>query len=161
MQLEPLQILVVVAAIANAVLAGVYLAFSVMVMPALRRRPDREAVAAMQEVNRQAVRPPFMLVLLGAPVLAVVVVVLVVIDTAATGLDAPGATLLAGAAVAVAGFVGTVALNVPINSAVERLGPQPSKVALEAWPQLAARWTAANTLRGALCALAALLLLVG
>lgn len=147
-------ILSIVAAIAAAVLAGVYLAFSVMVMPALRGRPAREAVAVMQAINRYAVRPPFMIVFFGAPLLAVAVIVVELMS------GGPNPLRVVGAAVSIAGFIVTVAANVPINNAVEQLGLQPSKASLEQWPSLAARWTSANTLRGALCALAAVLLLV-
>ena len=50
-------------------------AFSSFVMPALRRLPPAQGVAAMQSINVTAVRPPFMLVFGGTAVLSVALIV--------------------------------------------------------------------------------------
>ena len=49
----------------SAVAGGFYLAFSLVVMPALRRRPARDAIATMVSINEKALRPPFMILFFG------------------------------------------------------------------------------------------------
>jgi uncharacterized membrane protein len=49
----------VVAAVAAGLVSGVMLAFSTSVMPALRRRPAAEGVAAMQTMNSAILNPLF------------------------------------------------------------------------------------------------------
>lgn len=141
-----------------AAVGGVYLAFSTMVMPALRSRPPVEAIATMQHVNVAAVRAPFMVVLFGSAAAAVAVVVVEV----ARGRSGDGAGVgtalgVAGAALALAGFVVTVTYNVPHNDLVARLDPA-SAADAQRWLDLAREWTAANTLRGTLSLVGAALL---
>lgn len=54
---------------------GVYLAFSAIVMPALRGLPAGQRVASMQLVNANAVRLPFMTVFFGGAAASVALVV--------------------------------------------------------------------------------------
>lgn len=107
------------AACGAAVTGGVYLAFSAMVMPALRSRPAADAIATMQQVNLAAVRPPFMVVFFGAAASAVVVVVVEVVRARGDGAVGLGTVVgVAGAALSLAGFVVTVTYNVPRNDLV-------------------------------------------
>ena len=50
--------------------AGVFFAFSSFVMPALRRLPAAQGVAAMQSINRLAPTPVFMTALFGTALAA-------------------------------------------------------------------------------------------
>ena len=141
-----------------AVTGGVYLAFSTMVMPALRSRSAADAIATMQHVNAQAVRAPFMLVFFGGAAAAVAVVVVELVRARTDGTLGVGTgTGLAGAALALASLAVTVLYNVPRNDVVAMLDP--TSVADQArWLTLAREWTTANNLRGALSALGAGLL---
>jgi uncharacterized membrane protein len=47
---------------------GVFFAFSTFVMPALKRLPAVQGIAAMQSINKLAVTPAFMAVLFGTAV---------------------------------------------------------------------------------------------
>lgn len=147
-----------VAAGAATVTGGVYLAFSAMVMPALRSRPAADAIATMQHANVQAVRAPFMLVFVGGAAAAVAVVVVEVVRARTDGGIGVGTvTGLVGAALALASLVVTVVYNVPRNDLVAALDP--TSVADQArWLTLAREWTTANSLRGALSVLGAGLL---
>ncbi|ACZ20333.1 predicted integral membrane protein [Sanguibacter keddieii DSM 10542] len=146
------------AACGAAVTGGVYLAFSAMVMPALRSRPAADAIATMQQVNLAAVRPPFMVVFFGAAASAVVVVVVEVVRARGDGAVGLGTVVgVAGAALSLAGFVVTVTYNVPRNDLVAGLDPS-SAAGQARWLTLAREWTGANTLRGALSVLGAALL---
>lgn len=122
------------------VLGGVYLAFDVMVMPALRRRPSAEAIAAMQEINRRALRPGFMLLFFGSALLAVAATVAELL--AADGATSP--TRVIGNALVFLAFVLTIAVNVPRNNAIEALDPAASA---GRWPALERVWSIGNRLR--------------
>jgi uncharacterized membrane protein len=141
-----------------AVVGGVYLAFSAMVMPALRSRPAADAIATMQHVNVAAVRAPFMAVFLGSAAAAVAVVVVEVVRARSADDASLGTALgVAGALLSLAGFVVTVTYNVPRNDLVAALDP--TSVADQArWLTLAREWTTANSLRGAVSVLGAGLL---
>ena len=146
------------AACGAALAGGVYLAFSAMVMPALRSRPAADAIVTMQHVNVAAVRAPFMVVFVGGAAAAVAVVVVEVVRARAAGSVGLGTVVgVAGAALALGGFLVTVAYNVPRNDLVAALDPV--SVADQArWLTLAREWTAANGLRGGLSVLGAGLL---
>lgn len=125
-------VITAVTVVGSGLLAGVYTAFTVMVVPALRRRPAAEAAAVMVEVNRVAERGPF-LVLFGG----------VAVAASALGVSAVGRGSVAEGAVALAALAGTVvtvAANVPLNRRLERGGA-------EAWHGYQRSWTRWNTVR--------------
>ena len=61
--------LTTLAALGCAVLAGVFIAFSTLVMKALGRVPAPQGILAMQEINRAALTPAFMVLFLGTTLL--------------------------------------------------------------------------------------------
>ncbi|NBE98351.1 DUF1772 domain-containing protein [Nonomuraea sp. KC401] len=125
-------------------LAGLFYSFSMSVMPALNAIDTAQAEAAMRSINRKILNPWLYLVFLGSPVAALV-----------AGLLADGPAALwffAAAAVNFAGsFLVTVAINVPMNNALNE-GTMP-------WRDFMRRWTAWNTFRAV--ASVASLVLVG
>ncbi|HVX34183.1 MAG TPA: anthrone oxygenase family protein [Solirubrobacterales bacterium] len=130
-------------ALGCALAAGVFFAFSGFVMAGLDRCPPATAVAAMQGINRTAVRPPLMLVLFGtaAVCLAVSVVALVEGDGARSRL------VLAAAVVYLVGAIGvTIAGNVPLNERVDRVDPAGPEAA-EEWRRFESPWRAWNHVR--------------
>lgn len=139
----------VVAAVSTGLTAGVYLAFSVLVMPALPAA-GAAAVAVMQRVNRLAERPVFGLVFAAAAIGSVWILV-------APWFTGGGrsVSVTAGAALSFAAFVVTVTVNVPRNRRLAALDASvPADLA--AWPRLARTWCRANHLRTG-CATAGLL----
>lgn len=124
-------------------LGGVYLAFSVAALPALRRRPAAEAVAVMRGVNRVIVNPVFGTLFVGTALLAGAVTV--------AGVLGGQPLRIAGGVAVLAGFAVTAAVNIPLNNALERDGD---------WAAFAPRWSVANHLRGAFSALGVTLLLL-
>lgn len=133
-------VLDVAAPLAGAVLGGVYLAFDLAVLPALRRAtvggPDDPA-ATMRAINVAIVRPAFLALIFGAPALGVAAAV--VVPTPAT---------VTAAALQVAGLVVTIAVNVPLNTALEQGGP---------WERFVGPWTRAHRVRTAAALLGAVL----
>ena len=133
----------VVAAVGSALVAGLMLAFSVSVMPALGRRPAHEAMATMQAANTAILNPVFGLVFGGATVACLLVAV-----TAPFTTDHPGAAGRAvGALLYLIGTSGvTMAVNVPLNDALDAADPS-SAEGERLWARYLTRWTAWNHLR--------------
>ncbi|WP_461119895.1 anthrone oxygenase family protein [Saccharothrix stipae] len=127
----------ILAALGCGMMAGVFFAFSAMVMPGLRRAEPAVGVAAMRAINLAVVNPAFIGLFLGTAVAGVV---------AAFEGD-PWAW--AGAALyVVGGIVLTAAFHIPRNNELERLGTT------EYWTRYLREWVPANHLR-ALLSLAA------
>lgn len=126
----------------SALVGGFYLAFSAVVMPALRRRPAREAAETMSLINENAVRPPFMALFFGTAVACAAVLVEAAIDP-----RAQSPLRVAGAAAYLAGWASTMVVNVPLNNRLSRHGTgHPERL----WPSYERPWTRANHLRAAL-----------
>ena len=135
-------VLPLVAGAGSAVVGGFYIAFSAVVMPALQGRPAPEAVAAMVAVNEQAVKPQFMLLFFGTAAACGAVAV-----NAATDPQAHAPLRVAGAAAYLAGWVLTMAVNVPRNNRL--LGRGAGQSGPE-WDTFRRSWVPANHLRAAL-----------
>lgn len=97
-----------IAALLSGLLAGVYYAFAVGVLPGLDRLSDAAFADAMNNMNEAIVNPAFMLTFLGAPLLTLVAVFLV----RRTGW------VVAALVLNVAGLIVTAALNLPLNDAL-------------------------------------------
>jgi uncharacterized membrane protein len=144
------QVLLVVAAVGSLLVAGAFLVFGVMVMPALGELPADGGTRAMQSVNRVAVRPRFMSLLFGTAALCLAAGVLELLG------DRRPAVLIA-AVLYLGGTIGvTIAGNVPLNDALARLGAGDEPDG--GWSTWSRRWTAWNSVR-ALTSLAAGVLL--
>jgi uncharacterized membrane protein len=141
--------LTLVTGLGAAVVAGAFAVFSLMVMPALGALPGAAGIAAMQSVNRTAVRPVFMTLLFGTALLCLVV----------GGWELAGGrrpTVLIAVGLYLVGVVGvTVLANVPLNDELA----EADGTAVAQWTDYLRQWTAWNTVR-ALASLAAGALLV-
>jgi uncharacterized membrane protein len=136
------------ATLTTGLVSGLFYAFSIAVMPALRGAGDRTLVDVMQRINTAILNGWFLIGYVGA----------LLLTAAAAGLSftgggrelpvATGAALLAYlAAVAL-----TARVNIPLNQALESAGhadslgdPAAARTAFEA------RWVRANHLRTLLC----------
>ena len=146
----------VAAAVGSALVAGLMLAFSTSVMPALRRRPDAEGIAVMQTINSVILNPLFGLVFGGTTALCLALAV-----TAPFTTDVSHATLRGiGSALYLLGSFGvTMAVNVPMNNALDALSPTSDEGAAY-WRTYLGRWTAWNHLRALLGTAASVLLIL-
>ncbi|MBG6216311.1 putative membrane protein [Arthrobacter sp. CAN_A6] len=129
----------VIAGTGSAVVGGFYLAFSAVVMPALRDRQANEACTAMIAINEAALRPTFMTMFFGT--------------AAACGGTAFAAILepqpqtplqMIGSVAYLVGWTSTMAINVPLNNRLARHGTSEGD---GRWLDYAQRWTTANHLR--------------
>lgn len=112
------EIVLVGAQVLNGVLAGVYVAFLVAVMPALHDQPDEVFVRVMNRINVVIVNPAFLALFVGAPLTAMVAL-----------RWQSGPVGIVAAALAFAALMITIAANVPLNNALAGAG---SRAAFEA-----------------------------
>src|SRR3954467_7495068 len=105
-----LAVVQLVGGVLAALLAGIYLAFGLAVMPSLARLPDRVPVVTMQTINRVIVRPAFALLFVGPPVLAVAAAVLALVA------GAPVLAVALGAVLQLVSIGVTVGVNIPLNT---------------------------------------------
>ena len=148
--------LTTLAALGCAVLAGVFVAFSTLVMRALGRLPAPQGILAMQEINRAALTPAFMVLFLGTTPLCGLLTVwsfLVWGSGSALLLLAGGVTFLVGAFGLTAGY------HVPRNNALDALDPSRAD-AVSRWTSYLRGWTRWNHVRGCASLAAAVLFTV-
>jgi uncharacterized membrane protein len=125
-------------------MAGLFFAFSVAVMPALRGLSSREGLVAMQAINRSILNPLFLAVFVGVAVVAAVLAV----STAWTWDDGGAGLRLAGGVIYSVGvFALTAAYHVPRNDALDRIDAA-STDAGDRWAMYLAEWVPWNHVRG-------------
>ncbi|MGN9809205.1 anthrone oxygenase family protein [Micromonospora sp. BQ11] len=139
----------VLATVTTGLMAGLYLAFSVAVMPALARVDDTTFVRVMQRINDAIQNPLFGLVFVGA----------LIAGGAAVWwhLDRGDVRwwVLAGAAGYAVTVVSTVAANIPLNNRLDRAGPVDRLADARAVRRDFERpWVRWHTLRTLVCVLA-------
>jgi uncharacterized membrane protein len=138
------------------VMAGVFLAFSTAIMPALRLRPPAEAASAMQQINRTILNPLFGVVFGGTGL----VCLLLVIGALFSG-RAGTVWIVIGALLYLVGSIGlTMGVNVPMNNRLDAADPT-SAEGSRVWTDYLARWTAWNHARAMACVAATVALTVG
>jgi uncharacterized membrane protein len=121
-------------------IAGLFYAYSVSVMLAMDAAGPEHAVPVMRQINIKIQNPVFFLSFLGTPLVGIITGVLVLID----GQPLPGVLFLAAAATYLAGtFIPTIAVNIPLNNALDHAtGPAP-----DVWAAFSPRWNRWNTIR--------------
>lgn len=158
MDLKPVVILV--AAIGSAAVAGLFFGFSSFVMRGLDRTDPLSAITAMRGINAQAqASPPFLALFFGSALLAVAAGVVAV-----ARIGQPGSWyLLAGALFGVLAVAVTVAFNVPLNNRLDAVASATLAAADAAreWQTYYSAWTAWNHVRTVTGFVAAGLLLLG
>lgn len=144
-------------AIGCGLMAGVYFAFSTFVMRSLARIAPAAGVAAMNAINVEIVRSPFMPLFLGTTLSALALAVIALVGRAQPGAVA----IVAGAALyAVGMFAVTMAFNVPLNDALASVDPATTQgVAL--WSRYLHDWTRWNHVRTVASAAACVCFIVG
>lgn len=144
--------ILMIAGLAAALVAGVFLGFSDFIMRGLAQAPASQGAAGMVGLNRTVYRSVFMVLLMGlVPMSGILgLSALWQFEGAAWALTlAGGATYLIGV-LAVTGMG-----NVPMNTRLEGIDGLPRETA-DYWPRYAQRWTRLNHVRTAGSAVAAL-----
>jgi len=131
---------IVVAAVAAAVNAGAFFAFSNFVMPALSDLSPAEGAGAMQAINRRAPSPMFVGAIVGAGLIALPVLMVEWTERSAGSFR----WLAAGVVLSIASFLVTMAFNVPRNDGLDAAGP----IELDrVWSDYLVSWVRWNTVR--------------
>ncbi|WP_158630426.1 anthrone oxygenase family protein [Glycomyces terrestris] len=145
--MDTLHLIALLAALlSTGLMAGLFTGYSYSVMPGLSILDDRAWVAALQHINRVILNGRFMTAFLGAVgfTLAAAVLGLFLDDRAALPWT------LAGLALNLVSFIGTMARNVPLNNRIEAAGDPAAladPAALRA--EVEAPWIKWNHVRGA------------
>lgn len=147
--------LTVIAALGCGLIAGVFYAFSVMVMSSLAQLPAQHGVAAMQAINVAALRPVFLGVFTGTAAVCAAVVIGSLVDWD----DASPYLVVGGLLYLVGSFGLTVGYHVPRNEALDRVEPS-SPDAARHWSHYVREWTMGNHVRGVASLAAAALLTI-
>ncbi len=133
--------LLFVAAVASALNAGIFYAFSSFVMGALGRIPSEQGINAMKAINVVVINPSFLVLFMGTTVLCA--------GLALWSLFHLGETtawlILAASALFVIGCFGvTMMFNVPLNNQLARASPSEAGAL---WQTYLRDWTMWNTVR--------------
>tara|TARA_A200000159_G_scaffold123691_3_gene118416 strand:- start:12406 stop:12843 length:438 start_codon:yes stop_codon:yes gene_type:complete len=139
--------LTMLAAIVCALMAGIYFAFSVVVMPSLQRLGDEQGARVMQQINRDILRSLFMPLFWASSLLCLVLLV--------SGLSA--LIMFAGAIYLVGMFGVTALFNVPLNKQLE----QAKDIEIPTtWRHYLSRWQLFNHIRTVSATLSASLFVI-
>jgi uncharacterized membrane protein len=132
------------AVIAMGLLAGLFYAFDIAVMPALTAADDRTLVDAMQQMIVKIENPAFFLTFLGAPALAAVAL----LQARRSGAAKTAGWIVAGLAFYTVMLVVTIAFHFPLNDELKEAG-DPARIEnlAAARDDFATPWVAWNIVR--------------
>lgn len=130
-------------AIGCGLIAGLYFAFSVFIMTALRRIDQSHGIAAMKSINSTILGSLFMPLFFGTTLVSLLLLIVGFVRR-----EEPGAmALLAGGLIYVTGmFLCTILFNVPLNNALAVVDP-PRAEAAPVWERYLREWTFWNHVR--------------
>ena len=140
------QVTVWLMALSSALMAGTYLAFSMVIMRALARLPEPAGMAAMNQINETILKTAFMPLFFGSTALALGMITAGLLHL---GDDQAMRYIAAGSVYVVGMFVVTAAANVPLNNALA--SADGSDRAEEVWQRYLVQWTRWNSLRTIAC----------
>jgi uncharacterized membrane protein len=135
--------LAITAAVGAGLSAGVYLAFSTLVMGGIRRLSPSQAISAMQGINKAApANPLLMLVLFGTGVVCVLLMI-----SGFQHRDNPAAVWqIAGAGLFLIGMLITIMYHIPHNDRLLKVDPNAGG-ASATWAHFYQPWMAWNHAR--------------
>lgn len=133
----------VAATVGTGLVAGLMFAFSVAVLPGLRRLPPERGAAAMRAMNAAILNPLFALVFLGT---AGASLVLVATAPVAAGPAGSGWRLAGGLGYLLGVIAVTFLVNVPRNQALDR-ADESGAAGAALWADYLRTWTAWNHIR--------------
>lgn len=132
-----------IAIVLNGLLAGLFFAFSIAIIPGLRRVDDGTYVRSFRAINAGILNPVFLLIFCLAPLSAVAAVVL----RLWSGGSEPVVWLVIAAVCSVLTFLVTASVNVPLNNGLDRAAVDTEAQRGEARVAFEARWNRWNHVR--------------
>lgn len=149
-------IVLIIGLVLNALVAGLYFAFTTAVMPGLARTDDRDYVTAMQRIDRAIQNGWFFTAFLGALLAPVVAAFLHLGHD-----DRPRLPwIVAGAVLYGITLVITSLVNIPLNNRLAAAGTVDARTAPGVRAMYHGRWTRFNDLRTVLCTAAVTVLAI-
>ncbi len=146
-----MQLQLMLACLATALMGGIFFAFSSFIMTALGRIPASEGIRAMQRINIDVFTWSFEWTFLGTPALCLALLVQALQGSA----DERAPWIIAGAVIYLLGCLLVTGLgNVPLNQKLA-LEPSEGPGAALAWRRFASPWVRWNHLRSAACLVSA------
>ncbi len=149
--------LTLASAVSAGLMAGVYFAWSSMVMPGLRRLQPGEAIRAMQSIDVALVNAWFLTAFVGSAVLSGISVVY---SFARWGEEEAIYLLIAGLLLIFGSVVLTGGYHIPRNKALHLVDPDGPE-AKERWQRYDAEWTSWNHIRAVASLASAILFAAG
>jgi uncharacterized membrane protein len=141
-----------IAAVGAGLAGGVFFAFSSFIMPALRRLPSEQGIAAMQSINKQAPTPAFMTLLFGTAALSAGLGIHAVVNR-----DEPQALFVGtGCLTYLASIALTAGFHIPRNNTLDSVDAGAAESA-RYWVTYVSQWTSGNHVRTLACAASAVL----
>ncbi|MDC8829794.1 anthrone oxygenase family protein [Alteromonas gilva] len=141
------ELLLITAVVTIALIAGVYLAFSVIVMPALKQVADEQGSAVMQIINRDILGSVFMWLFWGSSLLSIILL-----------LMSPQWFVKVACVLYLAGMTGvTAAFNVPLN---QQLAGATAHTLPLIWRRYLKRWCWWNHCRAVISSVVFIILVV-
>lgn len=136
-------LVILVATLGCALVAGVFFAFSTFVMSALARLQPAQGIAAMQSINITAINPLFMVAIFGTAAACL----LLAISLLLKGPQPHTSYRLIGSLLYLIGTVlVTMVFNVPMNNALAAVSPDSAEGAA-LWATYLRNWTLWNHVR--------------
>ncbi len=155
------QATLILATLLCSLVAGFLFAFSVVVMPGIRRLTDREFIRAFQKMDRviQNNQPLFMLVWIGS---VVALIISAVLGIGQLGGIERSLLIFAALAYLLGVQLPTVTINVPLNNKLQTLNADAldSTAQNKAREDFEPRWNQWNSIRAALSSLVSALLII-
>ncbi|MBE9102520.1 anthrone oxygenase family protein [Vacuolonema iberomarrocanum] len=144
---------VLFAAIASALTAGIFFAFSTFVMQALGQQPSAPGIATMQSINITVINPWFMVAFFGPAAAGLLLTI-----STLRHWENPGAIYwIAGSLLYLIGTIGvTIAGNIPLNDALAAVSSDSAEGTM-LWVRYLSDWTIWNHVRTVAACLAATL----
>ena len=147
--MEYLTVLTWIMTLSSALMAGTYLAFSMVIMRSLATLGTAKGVEAMNAINRTILKTAFMPLFFGSTIISALMVI--------AGLwhwGEPGANRAIGGGLVyfIGMFVVTAAGNVPLNNRLDEVEGDGTE-AHNMWTLYLSRWTRWNTVRTMACTL--------
>ena len=134
--------------------AGVFFSFSTFTMSGLKRLSPAMGAAAMQEINREAPKPPLMILMFGTALVSLALILVQAGDFAAE--VSARYQVAAGVIFIISVIMLTGMYHVPRNDRLDRLDPE-STQGQSYWQTYGREWTRMNHVRTIAPAVAAIL----
>ncbi|HEX2896769.1 MAG TPA: anthrone oxygenase family protein [candidate division Zixibacteria bacterium] len=137
------RVLIILGALASALVAGIFLAFSNFIMKALERMAPPGGISAMQSINVTVINPLFMTLLFGTAIVCIYLIINALSNWQQSGSSL---LLLGGLLYLIGTILVTILFSVPRNDVLAALDSS-SAQRVPVWSNYVTSWTFWNHVR--------------